>query len=381
MGNEKSSLIIKAPAKNEKLYSVEFLRFIFACVIVYFHFLHTNIMNYTGGSAFYQKLADNCSGDKLVECFFILSGFFLFFTFKKHKEMSFGRFVYSKVSRLWPVLFFVVAVETIFFNRGVYNGFFNALFLQCIGLTTEYKGINWYVSPLFWSLLFYFGLHKLVKKEKNFCFFVALISYFGYVVIFNSDEGVLGRDIVFGFLSTALFRSLAGMGIGYLVAAVVTGLKENGVESRVRQSKLGNVLFTVCVSFAEIASLVLIFLNCFSEKLKCKNDLFVVIVFAVLLISLSFKCGLVSRIINNRFFGFFGRYSYSIYLIQQTVMWTLQKTLWQNSSFVQDHALRCLALSLVIVVIAGIAVYYIVEMPSAKLFKMMEKKLFVTKEK
>mgnify|MGYP001522122991 CR=1 FL=1 len=80
MGNEKSSLIIKAPAKNEKLYSVEFLRFIFACVIVYFHFLHTNIMNYTGGSAFYQKLADNCSGDKLVECFFILSGFFLFFT-------------------------------------------------------------------------------------------------------------------------------------------------------------------------------------------------------------------------------------------------------------------------------------------------------------
>lgn len=62
-------------------------------------------------------------------------------------------------------------------------------------------------------------------------------------------------------------------------------------------------------------------------------------------------------------------------------MWTLQKTLWQNSSFVQDHALRCLALSLVIVVIAGIAVYYIVEMPSAKLFKMMEKKLFVTKEK
>ena len=44
-------------------------------------------------------------------------------------------------------------------------------------------------------------------------------------VIFNSDEGVLGRDIVFGFLRTALFRSLAGMGIGYLVAAVVTGLK------------------------------------------------------------------------------------------------------------------------------------------------------------
>lgn len=198
---------------------------------------------------------------------------------------------------------FVVAVETIFSTEACITAFQCAV-LQCIGLTTEYKGINWYVSPLFWSLLFYFGLHKLVKKEKNFCFFVALISYFGYVVIFNSDEGVLGRDIVFGFLSTALFRSLAGMGIGYLVAAVVTGLKENGVESRVRQSKLGNVLFTVCVSFAEIASLVLIFLNCFSEKLKCKNDLFVVIVFAVLLISLSFKCGLVSRIINNRFSDF-----------------------------------------------------------------------------
>ena len=33
--------------RSEKLYSVDFLRFIFSMIIVYFHVFHDNIMNFT----------------------------------------------------------------------------------------------------------------------------------------------------------------------------------------------------------------------------------------------------------------------------------------------------------------------------------------------
>lgn len=380
MDGEKNLIARKQSRKNEKLYSVDFLRFVFSVIIVYYHFSHSNMVKYTAGQPFYDKLGENSFGGILVECFFIISGYFLYYTFKNHKDMTFTRFTYSKVARLWPVLFFTIAVETIFFDRSIYDGFFNSLFLQCIGITTNYQGIAWYVSPLFWSFLFYFGLHKLVKKENNFCFIIAVISYFGYAININSQNGGMGREVAFGFLSMGLFRALAGIGVGYLVATVVNKIKDNRLEERIRSSKPGRVAFFLFCSAVEVVSLGMIFLNCFSKKFHSSNGIFIVIMFVALLLSLSFKRGIVSLIINNRFFGFFGRYAYSIYLIQQTVMWTLQKTLWQESAFVHDHALRCIALSLLIVVAAGIAVYYIVEKPSVKLFKIMERKLFAKKK-
>lgn len=379
MGGENNLSANLQSRKSEKLYSVDFLRFVFSVIIVYYHFSHSNMVGYTGGQPLYDKLGENSFGGILVECFFIISGYFLYYTFKNHKDMTFSRFTYSKVARLWPVLFFTIVVETLFFNRSIYDGFFNSLFLQCIGLTTNYKGIAWYVSPLFWSFLFYFGLHKLVKKEKNFCFIIAVIAYFGYAININSQDGGMGREVAFGFLSMGLFRSLAGIAVGYLVATAVNLINENGLTERITNSKSGKAVFFLLCSAVEVASLVMIFLDCFSKKFHSSNDIFIVIMFVALLLSLSFKTGIVSVIINNRFFGFFGRYAYSIYLIQQTVMWTFQKNLWQNTSFVENHALRCIALSLLIIVAAGIAVYYIVEKPCAKLFKIMGKKLFFNK--
>ena len=69
--------------RAEELYSVDFLRFIFAMIIVYFHIFHDNIMKFTNNSGFYKNLYENANGDVLVECFFLLSGFFMFYSFKK----------------------------------------------------------------------------------------------------------------------------------------------------------------------------------------------------------------------------------------------------------------------------------------------------------
>ena len=63
--------------KIERYHNIEFLRFAFAVIVVYFHILHSNIMKFVGNNSDYQILA-NLSGKAgyIVECFFIISGYF-----------------------------------------------------------------------------------------------------------------------------------------------------------------------------------------------------------------------------------------------------------------------------------------------------------------
>lgn len=251
--------------RAEELYSVDFLRFIFAMIIVYFHIFHDNIMKFTNNSGFYKNLYENANGDVLVECFFLLSGFFMFYSFKKRGSIAFGKYAYSKAARLWPTLFFAILLEIIFFNGSAFNGFFNALFLQCNGLSLDFRGINWYVSPLFWTFLFYFGLHKIIKKEKVFCFITAILSYISYLLVCNANDGIFSRGIGFGFVSLAMCRALGGLGIGYLIATIVQNLKDNGFEERVTDTKLKKVIF---LSLLQSEKLFHFRLSCLTALLK-----------------------------------------------------------------------------------------------------------------
>lgn len=377
IGNSENSSL----KRSEKLYSVDFLRFIFSMIIVYFHIFHDNIMSFTNDSGFYKKLYENSNGDVLVECFFLLSGFFMFYSFKKHGSITFGRYAYSKVARLWPTLFFAILLEVVFFNGSAFNGFFNALFLQCNGLSLNFSGINWYVSPLFWTFLFYFGLHKLVKNEKTFCFLTAVMSYISYLLVFNANDGAFSRGIGFGFVSLAMCRAIGGLGIGYLIATIVQNLKENGFEERATNTKLKKIIVFIIASIGEVVPLGLILLNCFYKKFDFNTNLYDVLLFAILMLFLPFKAGIFSKITNNKFFGFLGRYSYSIYVTQSAVILILQRTLWLNTSFVVDHALRCIAVSLVFSFIFSVATYYIIEKPGAMLFKKAQKLFFKPESK
>ena len=99
-----------------KLYNIEFIRFVFALCIIYFHLLHSFIMPYTEDSALYQHLADQARYAKyIVECFFLMSGYFLYQSIRKHPGQSTGEFVCRKISRLWAPLACSVILMAVFF--------------------------------------------------------------------------------------------------------------------------------------------------------------------------------------------------------------------------------------------------------------------------
>lgn len=115
---------IKVKMINDKYHNVEFLRFIFALIIVYFHILHNNIMRFIGSNQDYVTLAQlsNKAG-YIVECFFIISGYFLYKNLNNLNSIETPKFIWKKFVRLWPVLVFSLIIEVLFFRLNIYSYF------------------------------------------------------------------------------------------------------------------------------------------------------------------------------------------------------------------------------------------------------------------
>ncbi len=366
----------KKSLKSFKYNNIEAIRFLFAVIIIYFHILHACIMKQAGEAQIYQTLADlSSNAGIIVECFFILSGFFLYHSCKKTPDMSVKEFAYGKVGRLLPVFFVSELIGVVFFKKSPYELLINVSFLQCIGITDKWKSINWYLSPLFWVLIFYFVLLKCFKNDKRKPnIIIGLITYFSYVILLNN--GGFTREMVFGFLSGAVLRALAGIGLGYLIAVCVESIKEMPSVKGFKPNKKQNALITLVISVIELACFIGLIIDFLYKKIAYENQFIVVILFSGLLLCMITQKGILSRICNNKFFGGFGKYAYSIYVVQRISFYILEKTLWTNSDFVQNHAYRCIAVSILFSVLFGIAAYYIIEKPCARLFKKLGKKLF-----
>ena len=89
----------------KKLKNIEFLRFLLAIVIVFYHFFHAG--KYCFGRLFpdinilsnLSKATEN--GTLAVDMFFIIAGFFMFHTFK---NISIKEFFLKKIIRLYPLV-------------------------------------------------------------------------------------------------------------------------------------------------------------------------------------------------------------------------------------------------------------------------------------
>ena len=348
--------------KSEKLYHIELLRFIFSVIIVYYHILHANIMNNVGTAAEqYKALNTSCDyAWMIVECFFILAGFFLYFSFWRNPEQSFGSFVQKKIARLWPVLAFSVILGIIFFKQKIGVQIFNLFFLWNVGIGKAYGGINWYISPYFWTMLFYFGLLKCVKQKKSQNLIIAILVYFSYVI---TNQNGFGRETIDIGISLAMIRAVASIGMGYLLA-VITESFEPFLQA-LAENKTKDIIFRIFVSVLEIICCACLTIHFLYKKYAYNAQFIVIIEFSILLLCLVSKKGILSILFNHKYFDI-GKYSYSIYVMQQTIFWALQRSFWKTS-IVQSNIPATIILSLVICVISGIIVYKFIEKPFGKL--------------
>ncbi len=355
----KSDVSITLP----KLNNVESLRFIFSLMIVYMHFTHEPAVK-----ALY--LIQSFNNEKLyliVEFFFIIAGFFLFHTFK-NKEQGWTDFVKKKILRLWPALacFGVVSIILRCFGMectyiGLDIQIINMMFLQGIGVTPGHYGFNWFVSAYFWAIIFYFYILKNFNtKYANLI--IALCVYFSLVGNLNHSDFTLAKiDTYNTFLSAGLLRAITGIGIGYFVGIFYDKIKERFCKEGHNSLKT----FVLC-SMTEILCSFFLIKNLLLKHTE-KNALIFIVAFLILFFMFLLKKGVISKILDNKYLAFFGKYSYSIYVMQAASFCLLRFSLWKMPYFIV-HTNILTGATLAFATILGILTYHLIEKPAAKYF-------------
>lgn len=345
-----------------KLNNIEFIRFFFAAVIVYFHLLHSYMMGYTGGAEIYQNLAEQSKYAKyIVECFFIISGYFLYRSLMFRPEQKTTDFIWKKIVRLWPVLAVSTVFSVVFHEVPVSEGILNLFFLQSTGLTTGWTGLNWYVSAFFFAEVFYFLLHKAMKNSAGMKLLICVIAYFGYTLNIMTTDGGFGRKVVYGVFSLAMARAVAGIGTGYLLGVFYDSMKEKW------EKPAGDFLIekkrTIIISAIELGSFLFLLTDFFAGKSMGKNQFSVVIFFCIFFLCMLTEKGILSRIVSRTCFCRMGKYSYSVYVMQEAAFSVLSHTLWRNTGFLKQYPAAALGLSVAMTMLFGAGIYYLVERP------------------
>ena len=117
-----------------KLKNIEFIRIIGCIAIILFHLLYNSDLEITK------------NGNKAVDLFFIISGFF--FIYKINLNISLFQFVKHKLIRLYPVILFAFLIVFILSLFGIFHiNFYNEIFLL-LGLTGTPLSTNIYEVPL-----------------------------------------------------------------------------------------------------------------------------------------------------------------------------------------------------------------------------------------
>ncbi|CDE89371.1 putative acyltransferase domain protein [Clostridium sp. CAG:729] len=347
--------------EKKRFYNIDFLRFIASIIIVLFHIFICEIRHIKElGDFTAQYMPYVINGRYWVDFFFITAGFFLFYS---KKNNDFINFVKIKLIRLLPVIWFAVIVYMILswfdlLNYKKYINVYTMLLINNIGLTTKNSMGNihpvWFVSSLFWASLFYYYLKSLLSK-KWFNFITIHLVLIFYVYIVNAT--VSPAKIFENFICIGYIRALAGLGLGYFLYLAY---------QKFQNFKFG-ILQRLFITFMEIYLLVFAVRNTVFHNISFKNISIFILTFAGMILLFTIKKGYLSTILNNKFLGYLGKYSYSIFVMHIIILDLIKKNLWvKNIDLFLTYPFLNIAIIILMCILAGILTYHLVEEPALK---------------
>ena len=352
--------------KNIMLKNLNFFRIWFTITILYGHIMqHFLIPMFPDLPAIiYIKNHISYAFGYMCDMFFIISGFFLFFSF--FKDSNFKNFIIKKVARLSPVLLFSLFgfmilspfIENIHFYK--YQNILSVFFIRSSFITNieTNNGAAWYINVMFWGYIFYYSLFNSIPKEKR-KYITAIIVFIMYSILINKQNLYdQPQFILDGILTIPMIRALAGMGLGYIIAEFYNS--SNCQNSKSIFSKIGYTII-------EIITIILLFkfsiINPLSYSFPILTILFIIIFYCFLT-----KKGYISRFLDNNVVFQLGKYCFSIYMMQDFCFQLLNKFLWNNIHFgIIEHPIFNILAGILFCIIVGIITYYIIEEPCKRL--------------
>lgn len=276
-----------------------------------------------------------------VDGFFIISGFFLFLSWigKDTKDISFGKEVYKRIKKIYPVylisIILLVLSYIVFPKMRSFSIVPEALIgeiamLQMSGIfqSTIVNFTDWYVSAMLIAMIFFAVCYKLNKKATQY-FLLPFCVFACYGICFTNQGNL---DIhyhfkSFNFIYGRVLRAIGGIALGGLCAYVIERIQQ-GLDKQ--QSK-----FKFYVNSIELLSAICVFFLLIGRTPDNCDYLFP-LSFSIAVITAYLGEGMISRILSNKVFQLLGDLSLEIFLTQSILIYYflafIEKT--ENNHFI-----------------------------------------------
>lgn len=351
-----------------KFKNIEIFRFIFALIVCYHHM----IINW--GRGLYPdidtitKYYSISLGEVCVDLFFIIAGYFLFFSLEKSQSIL--DFAIKRIKRIFPVLFVSIFLVCLL-NKTILTKwiqlFLDSIFLQSTAFTPE-KSISvaaWFVSSLFLVSIFYTAIVKILKKREAL-FLISICTFLAYSYCIPNGGNV--EEMVNFCLTYGTIRGFAGIGLGYLLAEFLIRKKKE--ITNFLGSSIIKQIFTTIIEIS--TTVCILWYTIFGATYK-EHKIICIILFIVLFSCLILKQGWFSKLLDNNISVFLGKYAFSIYLMQTVYNTYARKNFWKDEAFISEHFALAVFLNLIGYTLLGIVTYHLVENPPSLIKKIIKK--------
>lgn len=181
-----------------------------------------------------------------VDIFFMLTGFLLFYVYKKEFSenitgASYVKFFIIRMARLYPVHLLTMCLIGILYLCGIWqstglnsayrvveegNWFLNVTLMNAWGLNGEnasWNGPAWSISAELFNYLLFPVMALLVANIKKF--WVHIVLFLGVLIVYEYMQLAIIKDLSVFKGSAALMRGFIGMTLGILLAQIYISKK------------------------------------------------------------------------------------------------------------------------------------------------------------
>lgn len=318
--------------EKDFFYNIQFFRFIFAILIVTLHLF----TQYYHGHSFWGLFIG-------VEFFFLLNGFFLAENLqnKKKNEISIKKFIWGKMRKLYPLyLISFFAIMFIIYRYYIISSTVELFMLQGFGHFSLLNSPDWYISSYLISTAIFLGLYKNIKSQNVFLIVtlipsLIILSYF--VFWLKGLEYWHARALWIFNLGT--LRGFAEITLGYWLFQI-----QNAIKGKLPSCNLSLISFSI----AEIAVIYYSFKIMFLRIQPNPYVIFQIPLFLLLIFFLTTKKGIISKLLNIKFFNYLGQLSYPIYITHYAFI-----------LYLYHHLLNSMVLTKIVFVYGGVLLYAI----------------------
>lgn len=304
--------------------SLEFIRFIFICIIAIWHDNTLNIFRHS----------------VVVEFFFILSGFLLYQTWQKRatEPIEFAKRrlkrLYCEYSIALIITFFINIIKEHSNESYIYNQIGSLipelLMIQNIGI---FQGginpINWYIQVMFIGSIFLYALlYCNPKLAKNIL--IPTIALGGLTYFFSTGDSIIHWETNY-FIYQPLLRGISCMSIGILSAWIHTETNNN---SRLR------------LLFINITSIFSISLILIATRAQNPLDKYVIMLSPIAIIACFEEKSWLNKIFHAKWQLWLGHISYAMLLIHCAYIPIYHKILSEVHSILNVEIPQSLSIAL-----------------------------------